>query len=73
MFVLSFDAAHYFQLKFFLIYFLIVFLNNARKSCAPFMDILFPHDKFLHINILPRKKQKKNSSGKKNKIPYFCR
>ena len=52
MFVLSFNAAHYFQWNFFLI--LIVFLNNARKSCTPFMEILFPHDKFLHGKILPR-------------------
>ena len=23
------------------------FLSNASKSCAPFMEIFFPHDKFL--------------------------
>ena len=34
--------------KLFHIYFFIVFfLNNASKSCAPFMEIFFPHDKFL--------------------------
>ena len=55
MFVLSFNAARYFQLKKKFIYFLIFFfLNNARKSCALFMEILFPHEKFLHGKILPR-------------------
>ena len=29
------------------------FLNNARKSCTSFMEIIFPHDKFLHGKILP--------------------
>ena len=33
--------------KRFHIYFFIVFLSNASKSCAPFMEIFFPHDKFL--------------------------
>ena len=46
---LSFNAAPYFQLKktFSYLFFYCVFLNNARKSCAPFMEIFFPHDKFL--------------------------
>ena len=37
--------------KLFHIYFFIVlflFLNSARKSFAPFMEIFFPHDKLLH-------------------------
>ena len=28
--------------------------SHARKPCAPLIEILFPHDKFLHGNILPR-------------------
>ena len=31
-----------------------MFLNNARKSCAPFIEIIFPRDKFLHGKILSR-------------------
>ena len=42
MFVLNFNATHYFQVKSYLfIYFLIIFLNNTRKYRAPFMEILF--------------------------------
>ena len=33
--------------KVFHIYFFFFFLNSG-KLCAPFMEILFPHDKFLH-------------------------
>ena len=33
--------------------FLHCFLKNARKSCAPFIGSLFPHEKFLHGKILP--------------------
>ena len=52
MFVFSFNAGHYLQLKK-CIYFFIVFVINTRKSCTPFKEILFPHDKFLHGWILP--------------------
>ena len=53
LFVLSFNASPYFQLKkIFHIYFFIVFLNNARKSCAPFMKNIFPHDKVLQGKFL---------------------
>ena len=41
--------------KTFHIYFFIVFLNNAKKSCAPFIESLFPHEKFFHGKILPLK------------------
>ena len=34
-------------------YFLIIFLNNAEKSSAPFMEIRLPHDKCFHGKILP--------------------
>ena len=43
------------------IFFLIVFLSNARKSYSFFMEILFPHDKFFHGKIpheTPLKKKK---------------
>ena len=53
MFILSFNAAHYFRLKK-IIYFLSFFSSNARKSCAPFIEIFFPHDKFLLGKILTR-------------------
>ena len=49
---LSFNAAYYFQLKK-IIYFFMLFFNDARKSCAPFTKILFPHEKLLHGKILP--------------------
>ena len=52
----SCNAAPYFQLKkLFHIYLFIVFvLNNIRKSCAPFMEILSSNDKYLNGKILPR-------------------
>ena len=37
------------------------FLSNARKSCAPFMEILFPHDKILHGKFLPHNSLPQNS------------
>ena len=41
--------------KTFHIYFFIVFFFNfARKSSAPFIEILFPHEKFLHGKIHSR-------------------
>ena len=46
LFVLNFNAAPYFQLK--KLFFIVLFLNNAKKSCAPFMEFFFLHDKFLH-------------------------
>ena len=47
------------------------FLNNARKSCAPSIESLFPHEKFLHGKILPRNPSPLNSPSKpkKKKIP----
>ena len=39
MFALSINATHYFQKK--KNYKFLIFLNNARKSCAPFIEILF--------------------------------
>ena len=51
MFVLIFNAAHYFQFE--KKKFSIFFSNYARKFYTPFMEILFPHENFLHGNILP--------------------
>ena len=39
--------------KIFHVYFFIVFYSNFRKSCALFIEFLFPHDTFLHGKILP--------------------
>ena len=41
---LSFNAAPYFQLKkpFHIYFFMFIFINYARKSCAPFTEIIFP-------------------------------
>ena len=55
---LSFNASPYFQLKqlFHIYFFIVFFFHNARKSCAPFVKLLFPNDKFLHRkspNIFP--------------------
>ena len=45
---LSFIAVPYFQLKklFHFYFFNCFFLNNASKSCSPFMEIFFSHYKF---------------------------
>ena len=43
-------------------------LNNARNSCAPFIESLFPPEKFLHGNILPLKSPL-NSPPPNLKIP----
>ena len=53
MFVLRFNSTQYFQV---ICFYLVshCFLNNARKSCTPFMEILFPRDKFLQEKILLR-------------------
>ena len=53
MFVLSFNAANYFQLnKMFLFS---QFFFNARKSCTSFIEIPFSDEKFLHEKIFPHK------------------
>ena len=55
MLVLSFNVTHYFQVKFlFYLFSRYFFFDNARKSCAPFMEIHFPHDECLHGKIFLR-------------------
>ena len=40
--------------NFFMFIFSLFFKNNAIKSCAPFIEFLFSHEKFLQGKILPR-------------------
>ena len=56
--------------KTFHIYFFIVFSNKARKSCAPFIEILVPHKKSLHGKILPRNPPSQLSPLNQKKSPW---
>ena len=54
MFILSMLLLVFsFQFLFFFYLISSVFLNNTGKSSDPFMEILFPHDKFLHGKTFP--------------------
>ena len=44
-------------------------LSNAAKSCAPSIESLLPHEKFLHGNILPLN-PRINSPPKPKKSPW---
>ena len=50
-------------------YFFIVFLNNAKKYCAPSIESLFPYENFLHGKILPRNPSRQPPSSTKQ-IPW---
>ena len=65
---LSFNTAPHFQLKKLFI-FIFRFFYNARKSCAPFIEILFPHGKFLHGKILTRNPNPLNFPPQPEKSP----
>ena len=51
------------------LFFYCFFLTNTRKSCAPFIEIFFPHHKFLLGKILPRNLSSTTPPPPKPKIP----
>ena len=56
-------------IKLFICIFSLFFFNNARKSCAPFIEMFFLHDKFLHGKILSHNPSLQILPHPKPKIP----